>query len=517
MRALAIILALGACSACGGGGGGGGTPAPAPAAVTAGVASGPSPWGPGCGGASGSGTAYVNAEVEPHFVVNPRNPDHWLGAWQQDRWSNGSARGLRTAVTFDGGATWTLASAPFSACAGGEFARATDPWVAFAADGTAFLAGLGVSGGTFAAGSANAVLVSRSPDGGRTWDAPATLIRDGAGGFNDKETLTGDPLDARFLYAAWDRLAPGAGGPAYFARTVDGGATWQPARAIFDPGPGSQTIGNLVRVLPNGTLVNLFVQLDGPEDAPVTATIRAMRSTDRGETWSAPVTVSPLQALGARDPTTGTRIRDGSIIAQMAAGPDGALHVVWQDARFTGARDAIAYSRSTDGGLTWGAPVRVNARADATAFTPQVHVRADGTVGVTYFDLRSDTADAATLWAEHWLARSTDGASWSEVRVAGPFDLAAAPLSGTQYFLGDYMGLASVGDAFVPFYTRTTGEASNRTDVHFARIGGTVAGSAAPPDGKRQAAPGPDFERQLARNYAGALAARRQAPTGPMR
>lgn len=296
--------------------------------------------------------------------------------------------------------------------------------------------GAGPRRGTFAAGSANAVLVSRSPDGGRTWDAPATLIRDGAGGFNDKETLTADPLDARFLYAAWDRLAPGAGGPAYFARTVDGGATWQPARAIFDPGPGSQTIGNLVRVLPNGTLVNLFVQLDGPEDASVTATIRAMRSTDRGDTWSAPVNVSPLQALGARDPTTGTRIRDGSIVAQMAAGPDGALHVVWQDARFTGARDAIAYSRSTDGGLTWGAPVRVNARADATAFTPQVHVRADGTVGVTYFDLRSDTADAATLWAEHWLARSTDGATWSEVRVAGPFDLATAPLSGTQYFLG---------------------------------------------------------------------------------
>lgn len=47
-----------------------------------------------------------------------------------------------------------------------------------------------------------------------------------------------------------------------FARTIDGGATWEPARAIFDPGVGSQTIGNVIAVLQDGTLINYFTQLN---------------------------------------------------------------------------------------------------------------------------------------------------------------------------------------------------------------------------------------------------------------
>ena len=46
------------------------------------------------------------------------------------------------------------------------------------------------------------------------------------------------------------------------ARSTDGGATWEGARPIYDPGPRSQTIGNVVAVLPNGTVVDLFTQID---------------------------------------------------------------------------------------------------------------------------------------------------------------------------------------------------------------------------------------------------------------
>jgi hypothetical protein len=180
--------------------------------------------------------------------------------------------------------------------------------------------------------------------------------------------------------------------------------------------------------------------------------------------------VSTAQPLGTRDPATGRGVRDGSIVPQMAVGADGILHVVWQDGRFSGARDGIAYARSTDGGLTWSAPVRVNGEGNVAAFTPQVHVRADGVVGVTYYDFRPDTSDPATLPTDYWLARSVDGTSWIEQRVAGPFDLTGAPLAGDAYFLGDYMGLASAGTAFLALHVRTTGDPANRTDVYLSRV-----------------------------------------------
>ena len=496
VAACGILSILCACS--GGGGGGGGPPAPAPSTATTTV-SGLSPFDPGCGGAGG--TLYLNAEVEPHLAVDPRDANHLVGVWQQDRWSNGSSRGDVTGVSFDGGLTWTLSQAPFSNCTGGnatnggDYLRATDPWVAFAPDGTVHQISLSTSGGEFAAGSANAVLASRSADGGRTWSNPVTLLRDGASGFNDKETLSADPTDARFVYAVWDRITRGAGGPSWFARTTDGGASWEPARVIYDPGPSAQTIANLIRVLPDGTLVDMYLWLRG--DAAVTdARVEVIRSTDRGVTWSQPITISAFRAMGARDPVTGQVIRDGSIVPQMAVAPNGTLYVVWQDARFSGTRDAIALSRSTDGGLTWSAPVSVNGSLAVAAFTPQVHVRADGVVGVTYFDLRSDTGDPATLLVDYWLARSSDGVTWSETRVSPAFDIATAPVVDGAFFLGDYMGLASAGDAFLAFYARTTGNALNRTDVFMTRVSATATASKVTPEPRLAFAGDAEVERR---------------------
>src|SRR4029453_2459334 len=140
---------------------------------------------------------------------------------------------------------------------GGDYERATDPWVTFSPNGNVFQRARAAQAASFAPGSVNAMLVSRSTDSGRTWSNPSTLIRDGASFFNDKNTITADPIDPNYVYAVWDQLGASGGGPAFFARTTDGGNTWEGARSIFDPGPGSQTIGNVIVVLPNGTLINL--------------------------------------------------------------------------------------------------------------------------------------------------------------------------------------------------------------------------------------------------------------------
>src|SRR5262245_8387120 len=44
------------------------------------------------------GTVYLNSEVEPQIAVDPTNLNHVVAVWQQDRWSNGGARGVVPAV-----------------------------------------------------------------------------------------------------------------------------------------------------------------------------------------------------------------------------------------------------------------------------------------------------------------------------------------------------------------------------------------------------------------------------------
>lgn len=452
-------------------------------------ATGASPFAPDCNGAVQTGTLNTNAEVEPFAAVNPRFPLNVIGVWQQDRWSNGGAQGLGTGFSFDGGITWRRVFVPFSRCAGGNagnngnYERASDPWVTFSPNGVAHQMALAISDNATAAEPASAMLASRSTDGGRTWSTPVTLVADTADKFNDKNAITADPTDSRYVYAVWDRLngaptpAEGAG-PTLLARSVDNGRTWEPVRIIFDPGVNGQTIGNRIEVMPNGRLVNLFTRIDYTSGA---VTIEVILSDDKGTTWSAPIKIADFLAVGTVDPDTGAPVRDGSIIAQLAISRRGTIYAVWQDARFSsGARDGIALSMSTDGGLTWSAPAQINKDPLVPAFTPSIHVRFDGTVGVTYHDFRSNTPDTATLPTDTWLIRSRDGLTWRESRVSKPFDMAKAPVA-RGFFVGDYQGLVSIGPLFIPFFAKSTDgpDTTNRTDVfaHFA-LGSIVSGAA---------------------------------------
>lgn len=495
---LAALLALNAC----GGGGGDTPPPPAPNPPAARVASGVSPVAAGCTGLAGgtpsgtpSGTNFPNAEVEPFAAIHPSNPNLLVAAWQQDRWSSGGARAVVSAVSSDGGVTWSRTLHPMSRCGGaasgapGDLERATDPWVDIAPDGTLHMMGLAFDGGALLAGSASAMLASRSTDSGRTWSTPTVLVRDGDRFFHDKNTLTADPLDARFVYAVWDRLDTSNNGPTLLARSTDGGTTWEPARVIYTPAPAagtgsSQTIGNRIVVptagVARGVLVNVFLQIDTVAGNQ-TSRVAVNRSADRGVTWTAPVFIAEQRTVGTRDALTGQTIRDGGILPNIAVGPDGTLWVAWQEARFSaGARDAIAVSRSSDGGSSWTAPVAVNKVPGTPAFTPTLAVRSDGLVVLTHYDLRNNTADPATLLADLWLLTSRDGAAWAETRVSSAsFDISQAPLTGAGFFLGDYHGLVTSGSAVLPVFVATTGGTDNRTDVFTPRLDGITGTSAA--------------------------------------
>src|SRR5690606_290274 len=166
---------------------------------------------------------------------------------------------------------------------------------------------------------------------------------------------------------------------------------------------------------------------------------------------------------------------------------------------------AIVISRSLDDGGHWTPPARVSTAANVAAFDPAVHVRADGALGVTYYDFRSDGA-AATLLTDTWLARSSDGGTtWTETRLADPFDLALAPRTTAGYFLGDYQGLVSHGSVFVPFFAKANNaNTANRTDIfHEAAVSATSH-----PDGQLRSDCGPPQRRPSATMNADAIKAR---------
>src|SRR5262245_65826735 len=71
------------------------------------VASGPSPFAGCTVGAAPGSVLYPNAEEEPWVDVNPTNSKNLIAVWQQDRWSDGGAHGLVTAVSENGGHKWS--------------------------------------------------------------------------------------------------------------------------------------------------------------------------------------------------------------------------------------------------------------------------------------------------------------------------------------------------------------------------------------------------------------------------
>ena len=65
---------------------------------------------------------YPNSEIEPRSTINPTNPMNIVAEYQQDRWSDGGARGLVASVSHDGGTTWNRVVVPkVTKCSGGAY------------------------------------------------------------------------------------------------------------------------------------------------------------------------------------------------------------------------------------------------------------------------------------------------------------------------------------------------------------------------------------------------------------
>jgi hypothetical protein len=506
-----------------------------------------SPFASCSGGAAEGGTNFANSEVEPWVDVNPTDADddeilgdNIVGYYQQDRWSNGGSKGLVAAVSFDDGASW-IQTVPnqLTVCTDGSdapFDRASDPWISFSPNGNLHAMSLVLDPDPSTGGFGdNGMVYNRSTDGGLTWDDPIVLRADFDPNYlNDKNSITADPNDSDFVYAVWDRVQDasraqhaqdnpiglGFKGPIWFARTTDGGETFEPAHKIYESGANKQTIGNQIVVEPDaegGSLFDFFGDIVNSSERRRTfgpIGIAYIRSDNHGATWTKPFQVadqlpmSLFRASSTIDPETDPAcpdpdgdgncpIRGGDFIPEVAVNAsNGDLYAVWMDSRFgTGGapfgeglfeHDSIAFTQSTDGGQTWSTPIKVNATPEEVAeeevpvdnqqaFTPSVDVADDGTVTVTYYDFRNNTPDTSTLptnyWANHCHPGSEDCSdpdSWDEeTPIAGPFDITLAPFA-RGWFLGDYMGLTPDGNDLGSLFGSTDG--SGPSSIFFSRL-----------------------------------------------
>lgn len=275
---------------------------------------------------------------------------------------------------------------PFSMCAPGgvPYERASDPWVSIGPDGTAYAISI-----AFNPDNKNAVAAAVSRDGGQTWGNLNLIIRNDEPTlqfFNDKESVTANPVRAGVAYAVWDRLElpnsnPRANhhtaayrGPTFFSKTVDFGKTWSTPSVIVNVPSRQQTIGNQIVIdsRNNQTTLYNFFNLISPPFSKSAGKVAFIKSTDDGVTWTKPKIIANLKTAGVTDPNTGEVVRTGDIIPEPAIDPaTGHLYVVWQDSRFNGGRfDEVALSASADGGATWSAPIRVNTPTGKPASTP---------------------------------------------------------------------------------------------------------------------------------------------------
>jgi hypothetical protein len=394
------------------------------------------------------GTNYPATAIEPQLAVNPAFPGNLLVGVQQDRWSNGGARGNRNDYSLDGGMTWKTSSTPnVTLCQNGPWERASDPWTAFSSDGTiAYQSSLVVneSANPNALAALSGQDVSVSNDGGKTWKLPATLIIDNNPNvLNDKNSVTADAGAPKIAYVVWDRLQqfiPGAAGgegaaattpplipsgtphdgtaianammdyarkiragqaqpitipllvkgPTLLSRTTDGGATWSLPQVIFDPGRNAQTIANQVVTLPNGWIADFFTDLDD-NTAGQPARIGAVASNDHGVTWSEPVFAQQIVNETAVTPNLQQPIRSASVLFSVAVDrPHNLTYLVWEDQRFSGVNE-VAFAISPDNGFEWTAPIHINQTPRnplhplfQQALIPTVAVTSNGTVAVTY-------------------------------------------------------------------------------------------------------------------------------------
>ena len=367
-------------------------------------------------------------EVEPHMLANGST---LVAAFQTGRIKPGGATDIGWATSTDGGTTWTHGFLPglTTGEGTGPYDAASDPAVAYDANhGVWMIASLPI------ATQAPAVVVSRSTDGGLTWQSPVSV--DASSTSSDKNWIVCDswPSSPHYgnCYVEWDD--PADQDEIFMNTSTDGGLTWGPSIPTVNIATG---IGGQPLVQPNGTVV-VPIETNG---------MSAFTSTDGGATWTAPVTISNIQAHA-----DAAGIRSGPLPSAAVDGA-GTIWVVWEDCRFrTGcSTNDLVYSTSTDG-TTWTAVARIpidDVTSSVDHFIPGIGIDpatsgATAHIGIHYYYYSQSNCTVANCQLiVGFISSANGGTTWNApITVAGPMQLSWLPNSQNGLMVGDYIATA---------------------------------------------------------------------------
>jgi hypothetical protein len=385
-----------------------------------------------------------DAANEPSIAVDPTNPNRMAIGWRQFDSVTSNFRQAGVACTNNGGLTWTR-----SVLSPGVFG--SDPVLAADADGRFYYASINNS-------STYGVVTYKSVDGGATWSSPVSAY----GG--DKEWIAIDRTSGPGrgnLYENWNIQFPSVSGS--FARSTNGASSFAPP--LSTPTPymkwGTMDVG------PNGTLYMagadlnqtgvLFSKSTNAQYAGQTPVFTASTSVPLGGSLGYGGSVNPEGLLGQIWVAT-----DHS-----QASSRGNVYVLGSVTSTGSSPVNVMFTRSTDDGATWSAPVRVNndpVGGSANHWFGTMSVAPNGRIDAIWNDTRNDPNN---LLSQLYYAYSFDsGNTWlGNVPLTVAFD----PTVGwpNQDKIGDYYHMVSDnGGANVAFAATFTGG----EDVYYMRI-----------------------------------------------
>ncbi|HMU44051.1 MAG TPA: exo-alpha-sialidase [Ignavibacteriaceae bacterium] len=358
-------------------------------------------------------------------------------------------------VTTDGGATWhgsdTCKTTPVTGHGG-------DPAPAIGPDGRFYM--------TFLDGGFNGLKAAYSTNGGTSWSSVTTII---TGGQDKNHTVVdnrpGSPFNGR-VYASWSRFTA-ASPPIAISYSTNGGVSWSSAQNINTPPSGHYSQGVNGAIGPNG---EVYMVWQNPiSSGNFTGDQMGFgKSTDGGVTWSVNNNIYDCNGIRGFLFNTSIRVNDFPWMGVDTTSGirSGWIYVVHAEKNLApaGSDPDIIMHRSTDGGTTWSAGIRVNQDAPnngAEQYMPALVVGRDGSVNVVYYDARNLTNDSASVY----VARSVDGGdSWTEFEVSDHhFKPKSIPgLAGG--YQGDYIGITETNGKLYPYW------ADDKTGIYQAWV-----------------------------------------------
>ena len=394
---------------------------------------------------NGAGANIVgDAANEPSIAVDPADHDLMAIGWRQFDNVGSNFRQAGFAYSTDAGQTWTTGKIQ-----AGTFR--SDPVLGIDAEGDFFYSSVD--------GNLHTQLFP-STNHGMTWGSFTSSY----GG--DKPWIAVDVSDGPgrdFIYEAWNH----SGNfyfPNTFSRSLDDGVSFQAPSAI----PNEPSFSTL-DVAPDGTV--LVVGVD-----PVTGLFVVSRSSNAQDRFATPVFTSDTLDLGgwfrtgAPNPV-GLLGQPWIAVDHSHGSRDGWIYVLASVQTPTDPLD-VHFVRSTDGGATWSAPVRVNDDAGNQAFQwfGTMSVSPDGRIDAVWNDTRGSTD--STVSALYYAFSLDGGDTWSVNEQASPTwsSMVGFP---KQNKIGDYYHMRSDANGADLAYSATF---NGGQDIYYLRLTRPVTG-----------------------------------------